>query len=78
MTFSNTRAPAGHLLCRSLRCKEMYYRSLLPEDRARAVVTDAATDHHVYWCIKTGRAVGPDQDAVALNDCHPERDCYTT
>jgi hypothetical protein len=30
-----------------------------------------------FWCVQTGRSLGPDGDAVGLAACRdPERDCH--
>jgi hypothetical protein len=30
-----------------------------------------------FWCIKSARAIGPDNGEVSLKSCsNPERDCY--
>jgi hypothetical protein len=74
MTFLNTRAPRGHLLCKNLRCKEMYYEELVRA--SDPLVTDCAADTHVYWCLKTCRQESPQGAALSLDACSPDRACY--
>lgn len=64
-------APAGPI-CRHLRSKGMY------------VYTDGMDygfDHNydssLYWCLKTMKAFGPDDDMVERETCcRPDRACY--
>ena len=76
MTFLNTRAPAGHRICRHLRCKEMYYTSEVETEREQARITDPDEDDRLYWCTKTCRPLGPEGKEANLHDCDPERSCY--
>ena len=58
--------------CRHLRSKGMY------------VYTDGSSrdphydyDNTIYWCLKTMKGFGPDDDLVGAEDCrNPERSCY--
>jgi hypothetical protein len=58
--------------CRHLRNKGMY------------VYTDGlggepheGYDNTIYWCLKTMKEYGPDDDVVAGDDCrNPARSCY--
>jgi hypothetical protein len=57
--------------CRHLRSKGMY------------VYTDGLHDPHgdydntIYWCLKTMKGFGPDDDMVNGEDCrNPARTCY--
>lgn len=75
MTFLNHRAPSGHLVCRRLRCKEMYYR--VEPAPPSALVTAPDEDGHVYWCAASCRALPPSgSGAVDLESCNPSRGCY--
>jgi hypothetical protein len=75
MTFLNVRAPSGHLRCANLRCKEMYYHSDLDAEKMKPVVSDD-DDKHAYWCVKTARRYGTDQQLATLDGCSPSRSCY--
>ncbi len=58
--------------CRHLRNKGMY------------VYTDGVSgeshdgyDNSIYWCLKTMKGFGPDDDFVSRDDCrNPDRPCY--
>jgi hypothetical protein len=60
--------------CRFLRNKGMY------------VYTDGSSEHDsdedgydntVYWCLKTMKDIGPDNDSATGQDCRkPTRTCY--
>jgi hypothetical protein len=58
--------------CRHLRTKGMY------------VYTDGSGgephddyDNSIYWCLKTMKGFGPDDDFVGRDDCrNAERPCY--
>jgi len=58
--------------CRNLRHKGMY------------VYTDGSGgdpnddyDSHMYWCVKTAKGFGPDDDFVGAEDCRlTTRSCY--
>jgi hypothetical protein len=57
--------------CRHLRSKGMY------------VYTDGQTPAHddydntIYWCLKTMKGFGPDDDMVNGEECrNPARSCY--
>lgn len=57
--------------CRHLRSKGMY------------VYTDGSAGGHddydntIFWCLKTMKAFGPDDDMVDREQCcNPERSCY--
>ena len=60
MRFPRTRAPAGHRLCKHLRCKEMYYEVPdIPHADAEPE-PDGVEDGHVYWCLRTFLGLGPE------------------
>jgi hypothetical protein len=33
-------------------------------------------EDHLYWCLKTQLALGPDGKVVGKYDCNPGRECY--
>lgn len=76
MTFQNPRAPAGHRICRQLRCKEMFYVTAHDLETGRTRVTDVEEDGHVYWCARTCRGFGPSGLRLGLDACGPQRGCY--
>jgi len=58
--------------CRHLRSKGMY---VYTDGRA----TDAHDDYDntIYWCLKTMKGFGPDDEYVAGEDCrNASRSCY--
>jgi hypothetical protein len=56
--------------CLSLRCKGMYLNAGLPESER------VAGDGH-FWCAKTQRIFGPDDQLVGDGMCrHSARSCY--
>jgi len=58
--------------CRHLRNKGMYVYS---EGQSRDAHPDY--DNTIYWCLKTMKEFGPDDEMVAGLDCrNPERSCY--
>jgi hypothetical protein len=58
--------------CRHLRNKGMYVYS---DGQGREAHEDY--DNTIYWCLKTLKEYGPDDDNVGGADCHnPERSCY--
>ena len=64
-------ASLGRTPCRHLRNKGMYVYhggSGEPHDDY---------DNTVYWCVKTMKGYGPDDEMVGRDDCNnPERTCY--
>jgi len=67
----SAEAPAGPV-CRHLRSKGMY------------VYTDGMDhgfqhdyDSTIYWCLKSMKAFGPDDEMVEMESCcRPDRSCY--
>ena len=65
-------ASAPQVACRHLRSKGMY------------VYTDGVStnphedyDNTIYWCLKTMKSFGPDDDFVGADDCRSSmRSCY--
>jgi hypothetical protein len=59
--------------CRHLRNKGMYvYTDGQEEDRGHE-----GYDNTIYWCLKTMKDYGPDDQPVDRPDCrNPERSCY--
>jgi hypothetical protein len=59
------------LPCRHLRNKGMYVYTDGPGE------SDGADDHAVYWCLKTMKSFGPDDDMVGGRECRDaSRSCY--
>ena len=75
MSLMNVRAPAGHKLCRFLRCKEMYYTTQEQTERAQANPREAF-EGKVFWCLQTHKGDGPDAQACGADECRPGRGCY--
>jgi hypothetical protein len=59
-------APALHLPCRHLRCKEMYYQGIEDDEYSSGA----------YWCARTQEPLGPDNEIAGKNDCCSGRPCY--
>ena len=60
--------------CRHLRNKGMYVYS---DGSDESTGYDEDDDHSVYWCLKTMKNFGPDDEMVAGRDCrNPSRSCY--
>lgn len=76
MTFFNTHAPAGHRLCRSLRCKEMYYTAAKLDHPNKGRVESCDEDARAYWCTQSCRPLAPDGGDLGLDACGPDRSCY--
>jgi hypothetical protein len=58
--------------CRHLRNKGMYVYSEPPADDG-----GDDDDHSIYWCLKTMKNFGPDDDMVGGRDCrNAARSCY--
>jgi hypothetical protein len=58
--------------CRHLRNKGMYVYS-----DGQGGVPHEDYDNTIYWCLKTMKEYGPDDEMVAGPDCrNPERSCY--
>ena len=73
----NPRAPAGHLICKHLQCKEMFYESLVQTEPAGDFDDpDCRERNRYYWCLKSFRERGPDEAPCGANECTPERGCY--
>jgi len=57
--------------CRHLRSKGMYVYTDNPGD------AHDESDTTAYWCLKTLKGFGPDDEAVGRLDCRdPGRSCY--
>lgn len=58
--------------CRHLRNKGMYVYS-----GGQSREPHADYDNTIYWCLKTMKEYGPDDERVDGPDCrNPERSCY--
>ncbi|WP_165226540.1 hypothetical protein [Aquisphaera insulae] len=58
--------------CRHLRSQGMY---VFTDGRPRDRRDDCDTT--IYWCVKTLKGYGPDDEMVARDDCcQPARSCY--
>ena len=59
--------------CRHLRNKGMYVYT----DGTSSGNTHEDYDNTIYWCDKTLKGFGPDDEMVAGDDCRdPNRSCY--
>lgn len=58
--------------CRNLRHKLMY----CDERHERVGVVDDSSDTRVFFCVKTGDALGPDAEAAHPDCCDASRTCY--
>jgi hypothetical protein len=64
--------PAYQPRCKFLYCKSMlvYGDSFESDPEYQAGITD-------FWCQCTSKALGPDGEHVALEECsNPQRECY--
>lgn len=69
--MSDTPAPYRPR-CRHLSCKSMlvYGEAFESDPDYQSGVTE-------FWCSKTAKGLGPDQDRVSLELCsNPERGCF--
>jgi hypothetical protein len=58
--------------CRHLRTKGMYVFSDGPPEGG-----DDEDDHAIYWCLKTMKNFGPDDEMVGGRECREaSRSCY--
>jgi hypothetical protein len=58
--------------CRHLRNKGMYVYT-----DGSGGESHADYDNTIYWCLKTMKGFGPDDDFVSAEDCrNPSRACY--
>ena len=58
--------------CRHLRNKGMYVYT----DGVSGEAHDGY-DNTIFWCLKTMKAFGPDDEFVGRDECqNPERSCY--
>lgn len=55
-----------HAQCDNLRWKGMFVDS----------DADPAGEGHIFWCVKTQIALGPDGEMVDHSACGPARTCY--
>ena len=62
------RSPSGELLCKNLRCKDMFYKA------AHEPVNPNGAAH--YWCTRTYETFGPDGGVADHKECLGSRECY--
>lgn len=58
--------------CRHLRTKSMFYD--FNRENALSIGPECATAR--FWCVKTSRVIGPDDDAVHRDLCVRPRECF--
>lgn len=59
-------------MCRHLRSKGMYVYT-----DGQSAPSHDDYDNTIYWCLKTMKGFGPDDDQVNGHECrNPERSCY--
>jgi hypothetical protein len=57
--------------CRNLRNKGMYVY------HGEYATPHEDYDNTIYWCVRTQKGFGPDDEFVSREDCtNPERACY--
>jgi hypothetical protein len=71
---SDAKSSEVSLSCRHLRTKTMYYD--FNREAALEVGPECATAR--YWCARTSRALGPDDDVVGREACVASRGCFET
>ncbi|WP_422929823.1 hypothetical protein [Singulisphaera sp. PoT] len=60
--------------CRHLRSKGMY---VYTDGSGSGSDSHPDYDNTIYWCLKTMKSFGPDDEFVAGEDCrHSDRTCY--
>lgn len=69
---AHTGQPAGSEKCASLRTKGMY----LPPNPSADSNNPGGSATAVFWCLRTMKMTGPDDDFVALDACIAGRVCY--
>jgi len=61
-------------LCRNLRHNGMYVNT---DGSGGDTSDDDDQDGHMYWCLKTMKGFGPDDDVAAARYCRrADRTCY--
>ena len=64
--------PTPLVPCRHLRNKGMYV-----DNGGAYGVSHEDSDNTIYWCVKTMKGFGPDDEMVSRDDCtSAERTCY--
>jgi len=58
--------------CLHIRHKLMY----VDERHAQRGMIDNSSETRVFWCSKTQESLGPDGEAVSVDECAPSRSCY--
>jgi hypothetical protein len=68
---SASAEPATSAPCRNLRNKGMYVY------HGEYGSSHEDYDNTIYWCVKTQKGFGPDDEMCSRDDCiSPERVCY--
>jgi hypothetical protein len=62
----------------AVACRHMRHKMMFCDDRhAHVGRVDVSEGHsHVFYCSKTQDSLGPDNEAVSVSECSPERGCY--
>ncbi len=59
------------------RCKNLYCKSMMVYGEAFESDPDYQAGMTDFWCVQTGRGIGPDGGDVSMDDCRTrERGCY--
>jgi hypothetical protein len=59
------------------RCIHLMSKTMATHGEGYATDPEPRDELTDCWCIRSGRALGPDNDGVSLQACsNPERDCY--
>ncbi len=64
--------------CLHLRCKQMFYEDLDPNEARELEVPSSSSDTTAYWCDCTQTGRGPDDRPVNLRECGARRACFET
>jgi hypothetical protein len=54
------------------RCENLRWKGLFVDPNQDA----PDSGDHIYWCLKTQLALGPDGKLVDKYECNPARGCY--
>ena len=59
------------------RCIHLQSNSMVVHGEGFAGSSEYQDGMAHFWCLQTGRALGPDNDTVSMkNCCNPERGCH--
>jgi hypothetical protein len=67
----NQQIAVHRLICRNLRTKASYVPGIRTE--TYLIESDSMAQ---YWCIKTMKAIGPDDKFVVPEECNTARKCF--